>query len=96
MDKQFIEAASEISAKLRAIEAEYRGAALGAFLVLEKFDPETTKLALETFSDRNHAAMWFSDHVGSLCGKTPWDYLAIGDVKRVRWVMNAINYGIPG
>lgn len=95
MDPKFMSAAQDISTRLHHIEAEYHGAALGAFLVLEKYDAETARIAVETFNDRDNAALWFSRHVGSLEGKLPWDHLAIGDVNRVQWVLNAISHGLP-
>lgn len=95
MDREFMNAARGINSRLRRLEADHRRVALAAFPVLEKFDPETAKLALETFEDRDKAALWLSDHVGSLRGKTPWECLAAGDVGQVQWVLNAIIYGIP-
>jgi hypothetical protein len=95
MHTELMKAAHDISVKLQRLEVEYQGMALGAFLVLENLDPDTAKLALDAHEDRAMAALWFMDRVGSLCGERPWDYLARGDVERVRWVLNAIIYGIP-
>ena len=85
----------QVNARLRRLEAEYCGTLVGAFAVLEQYDSETAQLALDAMENRDNAALWFGDHVGSLSGRTPWECLAAGDVNQVRRVLNAIVYGLP-
>ena len=95
MDNKFQSVARDVNSRFQALEAQYRGMALGAFQILEKYDSETARLAVEAHGEWEQAVLWFTDHIGSLSGKTPWECLAAGDDGQVRWVLNAIIYGIP-
>lgn len=90
MDNEFLSAAHGVSRRLDRLAAEYRVTAAGAFLVLAKFDPETAKLAVTIHDDdQEAAALWFASHLDVLNGSTPWEYIAVGDVMQVRWLLRS-------
>ncbi|MGH8371116.1 MAG: antitoxin Xre/MbcA/ParS toxin-binding domain-containing protein [Gammaproteobacteria bacterium] len=95
MDSDLSKAAQEIDTRLIERESESLGIALDALLVLEKYEPDTARLAIETFEDRNEAALWLTRPVPSLGRRRPWTCLAQGDVDSVRRVLYSIEYGIP-
>ena len=95
MNTEFQEKTQEVVEQLRWIESEYQDVAADAFQFLETHDPETAKLALEAFEDRNAAAGWFGGRVESLGWKTPWECIAEGQTDEVQRILNAIIYGDP-
>lgn len=95
MNMELQEMAKDIASQLQWLESEYQDVAADAFQFLETNDPETAKLALEAFEDRDAAAAWFGDRVESLGWKTPWECMAEGLADEVQRILNAIIYGLP-
>lgn len=94
MNSGLLAAAKLIADQLAELEVRRQRIALDGLAALEREDPETANLAIQALEDRDTAADWLTESIQSLGYVTPWQCISEGNVDRVRYVLNAIEYGV--
>lgn len=93
MNKELIDAAAGIAAKLAELENERRRIGAESMGTLMRLDPELAGLASTVLEDPQHAVEWFTQPVQSLGWRTPWQSIAAGERDRVKRTLHAIEHG---
>lgn len=93
MNKELIDAAAGIAAKLIELENERRQVGAEGMDTLMRLDPELARLAKTVLEDPQHAVDWFTHTVQSLGWRTPWHCIAEGNRDQVIRTLYAIEYG---
>jgi len=93
MSNGLLTAAKLIADQLADLETARLRIADEALVTLEREDPQTASLALQTFEDQRKAADWLTHSVRSLGNLTPWRCISDGKVDKVRNILYAIKHG---